>query len=438
MDSLPVSQPSYSIPSHSFREGRDHLLVDIVDHNRKQAEELAEQIGFYGYQVRHFINLHEFQGAITSGAPPSAVIMDASLESWTDNQVIQLKLTNLEANGFPYLFISNQEDIDSRLKAVQNGADAYFTRPVHIGLLVDALDQLILPEHPEPFRIMIVEDSPAQAKVFSYLLSQAGMEVVHVIDYRTLLKDIADFVPDLILMDINMPDYNGLELTRVIRQMEEFVSLPVVYLTSQVDKESQIAALGLGGDDYLTKTIDPDLLIAAVTSRVKRYRKLRSLMVRDSLTGLLNHTTIKERLIQEIARSSRFNKPLAYAMIDLDLFKKINDTHGHAVGDRVIKNLARFLRQRLRKTDSVGRYGGEEFAIILPETSGWYAGEMLDKLRKEFSGIHHGSVEDNIHVTFSCGVASYPEKLDAATLGEAADKMLYEAKRRGRNQVLLA
>ena len=156
------------------------------------------------------------------------------------------------------------------------------------------------------------------------------------------------------------------------------------------------------------------------------------------MTGLANHSKCKEYLETEWERAERQGKPLAFAMIDIDEFKGVNDTYGHWTGDMVITSLAKVLRQRLRKTDIVGRYGGEEFVVILPETDGPTAFAILDKIRDRFSRIHHASGDVGFFVTFSCGIATYPAAGDQARLTTAADEALYEAKRSGRNRVVSA
>ncbi len=195
--------------------------------------------------------------------------------------------------------------------------------------------------------------------------------------------------------------------------------------------------MSLAGDDFLVKPIDPLQLISAVTLRVRRARLLNSFMVRDELTGLFNHTSIREQLAREVVRSARLNTPLSFAMIDIDFFKKINDSYGHAAGDRVIKSLARLLKQRLRGTDIFGRYGGEEFAVIVTDTDASAAAKVLDEIRSVFSRLIHVSDSREFSVTFSCGVADVKDYPDAISISEAADKALYQAKKKGRNQVVI-
>ncbi len=311
-------------------------------------------------------------------------------------------------------------------------------KPVDIGALVDALDKVIVVVEPEPFRVLIVDDVEVQAKVNAMHLARADIHARMLTNPLAIVQTLEEFLPDLLLLDLYMPECTGLELAQVIRQIKTFVSLPIVYLSAETDREKQLVAVGLGGDDFLTKPIKPEHLISAVTSRIKRYREMRSLMLCDSLTGLYNHTSIRERLGQELARAARNKQPLALAMIDLDHFKKVNDTYGHATGDRVLKALTHLFTRRLRQSDVIGRYGGEEFTLILPNTTGDVALQVVDELREAFSQVLHSCEGQSFCLTFSCGVATFPKQPSLATLSEAADQAMYSAKRQGRNQVVLA
>jgi len=197
---------------------------------------------------------------------------------------------------------------------------------------------------------------------------------------------------------------------------------------------------GWGGDEFLTKPIDPGHLVAAVIPRVERYRMLRAMMVQDSLTGLINHSGLQQQLDFEVARARRQKTPLSFAMIDIDHFKKVNDSYGHPAGDRVLMSISRFLRQQLRKTDVVGRYGGEEFGSILTGTGGDPAQKVLDRIRDDFGRVEHPRGDSKFTVSFSAGIASLgaDASTSAGELVLAADQALYRAKKQGRNQVVLA
>jgi diguanylate cyclase (GGDEF)-like protein len=254
-----------------------------------------------------------------------------------------------------------------------------------------------------------------------------------------VLQNLLDFHPDLILMDLYMPIVSGAELAIMIRQMFEFVSIPIVFLSGEDDFAKHIEMMSLGSDDFLTKPIKANHLVAIVKSRLERLKTLRTYLARDSLTGLLNHTTFRGILSQEVYRCERQHLRMALAMFDLDNFKNVNDTYGHAAGDSVLKGFSRLLKQRLRKSDIIGRYGGEEFVALLFDTGTEDAYKVVDDLRVHFAHMEFRPASDRVlSVTFSGGVASFPEFITAKQLSDAADAALYQAKASGRNRIAIA
>ena len=220
----------------------------------------------------------------------------------------------------------------------------------------------------EPYRVLIVDDSRAQATHTERVLNSAGIVTRTLTEPIQAMDELAEFQPDLIILDMYMPACNGTELAQVIGHNDRYVSVPIIYLSAEDDLDKQLDAMSEGGDDFLTKPIKPRHLIATVRNRADRARSLKARMVRDSLTGLFNHTHTLQLLEDARFRAQRDEQPLTFAMIDIDFFKKVNDNYGHPMGDRVIKSLALFLKQRLRKSDCIGRYGGEEFAVVMPNT----------------------------------------------------------------------
>ncbi len=261
------------------------------------------------------------------------------------------------------------------------------------------------------------------------------MRVEELHDPLGILQPLVDLRPDLVLMDLYMPGCTGVELAAAIRQQEAFVGIPIVFLSQERERNLQLEALRLGGDDFLVKPVDPGHLASIVATRAQRGRVLRSHMVRDSLTGLLNHSAILDRLGAELARAERSGASLAVAMLDLDHFKAVNDTHGHTAGDRVLRALSHMLQQRLRKTDLVGRYGGEEFAVVLPGATAEAAQRILDDIRQSFRELDFVFGGATIRCTFSAGVADFPAHREVERLVPAADEALYAAKREGRDRV---
>ncbi len=411
--------------------------IFLVEDDTSQAQDLALQIGHFGYDVSIFHTPHAMKQQLQT-TRPAAIIMDivfpqdrlAGIEAIQDVQHMCAEI--------PVMFMSIRDDILARLQAVRVGGKAYFTKPVNIATLIDTLDELTNPTIPEPYRILIVDDDPDIGALYEQVLQHSAMETLFVKNPLLVMQPLIEFHPDLILMDVHMPECNGLELASVIRQQETFVGIPIVFLSTVTDVDEQLQAMGQGGDDFLTKDIQPEHLISAVQLRAQRSRMLRTTMVRDSLTGLLNHTTTKQQLAREVIQARRRHTSLSFAMLDIDKFKMINDSYGHPTGDRVIKSLSRMLQQRLRRTDIIGRYGGEEFAVMLPDTKGPTAVKVLDEIRADFAQIRQYTETDEFRVTFSCGIADFPTFQDPVVINKVADDALYRAKRQGRNCVVLA
>ncbi len=420
------------------RQGTDSRLIILMGNDPFLSRELSPQLGYFGYAAQTLSRPEGLRDEI-SGAAPSAIIADITTDG--SKAACMGSIRALKEAGelcVPVIFISDSNDPETHLQTVRIGGEAFFSKPVDISRLIDKLDSFRSPQDQEPYRVLIVDDEPILASHYELILKQANMITAVVTNPMEIMQPLSEFRPELILMDMYMPEYNGMELAKMIRQKETFVSIPIVFLSSEKDIEKQLTAMSLGGDDFLTKPIKASHLISSVASRIERYRILRFFMVRDSLTGLLNHTRTKEQLDIEISRIERTRSQLAFAIIDIDHFKMVNDNYGHFTGDQVIKSLSRLLQQRLRKSDTTGRYGGEEFAVILNDMDGQTAVKILDKIREDFAKIQHNCKGQKFEVTFSCGVAAFPLFGDSVQLTEAADGALYVAKRGGRNRVVLA
>ena len=247
-----------------------------------------------------------------------------------------------------------------------------------------------------------------------------------------------DFRPDLILMNIRFADVSGLHLAAVVRQQDAYANVPIVLLSAAESLESQVEAMRFEANDILITPVPQEFLISAVSNHVQRARALNQFISTDNLTGLLSHTAFLERLDVELERALRNGHHLAYALLDIDHLQAINETYGHLSGDSVLRSLARLLQKRLRRTDIVARYGGDELAVVLPETMGPNALKVLSGICGLFSEIRHHAAETAFLPTFSCGIATIPEWEDAVALHQAARAGLASARRQGGSQVVLA
>ena len=435
--SQPQLAPTYEIkPAPSSEpEADDAKLVYICDDDAMQAKLLMDHLLCFGYRPEAFDTTAELLKAVEV-RQPAVAIMDIMFPEGASEGTRVLAELRAKGKQFPAIFISGRNDFDARLNAIQAGGEAYFAKPIKPMDMVIALDQLTRKIEPEPFKVLVVDDEQGVAEYHKLILESAGMIVRTLQHPAEVLEMVGSFRPDLVLMDMYMPGCTGRDVAKLIRQIPDFVSLPIIFLSSETDREKQISAMSVGADGFLTKTIQPDELISSVSLRAERMRILRSLMARDSLTGLFNHTTTTQLLENAIVTARRDKVPLSFAMIDLDRFKSVNDTYGHPVGDQVLLAMARVLQQRLRSSDLVGRYGGEEFAVILPGISQEGAKQIMDQLRVDFSHVLFHAGEVNFSCTFSCGIAGHPDFDDVETLREAADKALYQAKHQGRNTVV--
>jgi diguanylate cyclase (GGDEF)-like protein len=300
-------------------------------------------------------------------------------------------------------------------------------------------------------KVLIAEDDMVSRRLLEATLTRWGYEVMVTRDgveaWQVLQGPDA---PPLAILDWMMPGMDGVEVCRKVRQREQELYIYLLLLTTKGRKENIIEGLDAGADDYLTKPFDPhELQVRLRTGKrivtlqaelIEAREALRIQATHDPLTGLWNRRAILEMLGNELARSRREGLPVAVAMADLDHFKRINDTYGHVVGDTVLCEAVSRMRALLRTYDAIGRYGGEEFLVVLPGCTSQDACKLAERLR---SGIAQESVKipgGAIDVTSSLGVAASDDIsiLDASALIRAADIALYRAKAEGRNRVELA
>ncbi|MGE6792224.1 diguanylate cyclase [Pseudomonas guineae] len=410
--------------------------IYILEDQLAIGENMRQTLNNFGYQAEHFSRIAELDAALQQQLP-DALIVDVNLpdESLTGLQYAA-GLQERLAEPLPLLVITTQNDFATHLKAVRVGAMGFFTKPVDIPQLENRLERCFSQQQGEPYRVLVIDDDRELASRFSLILRGANMRVEMLYEPAEIFARMRDFNPEVILLDVNMPDCTGPELAQIIRMNDEWLRVPIIYLSAETDINRQMSALIKAGDDFVTKPISDNALVAAVFSRAQRARLLSNALSRDSLTGLLKHADIKEQAAVELERALRSGKPASVGMLDIDFFKKVNDNYGHAAGDNVIRALANLLRQRLRRIDSLGRYGGEEFLVVLPDCTAEQAWGVLDEIRQRFAELTFIASGSEFSVTLSAGVASTADTSNSASeLLEKADQALYAAKHGGRNQV---
>jgi diguanylate cyclase (GGDEF)-like protein len=412
--------------------------VWMVDPAGRLDEHAAQQLSQHGFDVRRFADADALLGHAQSHAGRDAVVVvDAGpVGADLDGIALAERLQDRVARPLPIVFISDEGDLATRIRAVRAGGVGWLKQPVATEPLIDLLERVSERGSRAPYRVLIVENDRAQADACAAGLRRDGFEarIVEAVDLLTSLETMA---PDVLLMDLYLDGCLGSELAAVVRQDPRWVGLPIVFLSVEQDDTRQHRAIVRGGDAFLTKPLSSSRLAEVLSARAGRARVFRQQLLRDSLTGTLNHAALMAALTSEIAGALRRGTPLAFAMFDLDSFKAVNDRHGHAVGDRVLRAFSQLLKTRLRAGDTIGRYGGEEFGIVLPDISDAGAFALIDSLRMAFAEIEHASESGAFRVTVSAGIAACPHHTTAASVRDAADAALYRAKRGGRDRVEL-
>jgi len=284
--------------------------------------------------------------------------------------------------------------------------------------------------------VLIVDDSPSNIRVMAAVL-QERYRVKTATSGQQCLDMAIRHKPDLILLDIEMPGISGYDVLKELKQLDETRDIPVIFVTGRDNIEDEEMGLRIGAVDYITKPIRPVILSARVDTHItlKRQKdRLLKMAMHDQLTGLYNRHYMLDIVEQKIARARRHNTPLSVMIVDLDHFKRINDTHGHIVGDQILEHIGGFLNHQCRMEDTVTRFGGEEFMILMEPCSLNQANYKAEVIRHQISELK----PSDIPVTVSIGIAELSDTdTNFSQLLKRADDALYRAKAAGRNCTVL-
>ncbi|HCS29615.1 MAG TPA: diguanylate cyclase response regulator [Spongiibacteraceae bacterium] len=298
-------------------------------------------------------------------------------------------------------------------------------------------------------KILAIDDTPYNLDILKNGLEDEGFEMVTALSGRKGLELIDSERPDLVLLDIGMPEMDGHQVLQQIRLSDEYGDLPVIILTANTEDSNLARCLESGANDYVTKPFSFTALIARINNVVRTQSdardlnrdvaELRDLAYRDDMTGLLNRRAFFDRANAEFEIAKSSDEPMAVTILDIDHFKQINDTYGHAAGDEVLRKFGSLLKSSLRLHDIVGRIGGEEFAVCLPNTTPMQAYSILERLRTHLAKLEFFKNDDGSErpVTVSIGVVGKTDQKELDGLMILADMALYRAKNQGRNRTIV-
>jgi diguanylate cyclase (GGDEF)-like protein len=411
----------------------------VIGQHDELQDTVTEMLTMAGFRVTEHAELEDISAIPASVRPDILVIVGdatdfdtrATAAAWSSNRA-------LRPRGVILIDIGKGHD---QLGAVAAGVDAIF-HPDQIqddlAYYAKTLARIGVP----PSTVLLVEDDLAQAQLVASALESSNIRVNHADTAARAQEILSQEIPDLILLDVELPDIDGFTLARLIRQDPKYNLLPIVFLTAQGSISSHIEALRAGADDFLTKPIDQSvhLLLQVVITRAERGRRIREMVHKDGLTGLLNHATLMAELQNAVEYAQRHDEKFAFLMIDIDHFKRVNDRHGHLVGDQVLRHVAHLFQGVARASDLIGRYGGEEFGMVLRRSGRDGAGSVARKLQAALRERPAATKDgETVPVEVSIGIAVYPGDGPTGTkLAHAADVALYQAKTSGRNRIEFA
>ncbi|MDH5561383.1 MAG: diguanylate cyclase [Deltaproteobacteria bacterium] len=279
--------------------------------------------------------------------------------------------------------------------------------------------------------ILIADDDEDIRKLLKVYLKKLPYKIYEAVDGKEALVLVDKYEPDIILLDVDMPMFNGFEVSRTIRENQKFSLIYIIFVTSRSHSDDKVLGFNVGADDYITKPFDPKELKVRMERGIRHLNERKNANI-DSLTGLYNRYFFNVYLVQIIESSKRYKQKVSMILIDIDFFKKVNDTYGHSAGDKILVEVALFLKGFCRKTDIACRWGGEEFVLLLPNTENKDAAKIAERVRSEIESMKFPVIEK---LTVSLGVAEFQG--DEELWFQNADLALYNAKESGRNKVIV-
>lgn len=371
--------------------------------------------------------------------------LDAALINVTEehpDESFRLARDLRELPGFenlPLAFISGQPLVKNRVEAAHAGASLYLDKPLESDVLEKAVQHLVNIRQGGRPRILICDDDEFFCNTMALVLRNEGMIVRIINDPSQILETMQEYPPELLLLDVMMPAITGFEVCRMLRQIPRWQDLPIIFLTGQVGVEARLEAFRSGGDDYLPKPVVNEELLTRVKVRLDRARMLKDRSDKDMTTGLLLRRAFSEQLSAILAEAQRLKTTFTICLLDVDHFKKVNDSYGHLAGDKVLAGLGQLLSRRFRVDDLRGRWGGEEFILAFKRETLSTMHLAVHRVLDEFTKMKFtGDKGEEFSVSFSGGIAEYPKDGESVfELVQVSDRRLYLAKKRGRNQIVL-
>ncbi|MBV9774818.1 MAG: response regulator [Gemmatimonadetes bacterium] len=427
------------VPAPAAAEEDDRPLLLVVDDDAELVERLSMEASGRDLRVESVAGIREARRAVARRRP-DVVLLSLSSGEGADDGLAFLEQLADGSPPVPAVVLTEQTTFTDRVEVARRGGRGFLQKPVPPARVVDTLQQVLQRSAAGETKILAVDDDPQILAAIRALLEGRGLRVSTLDDPLQFWETLERTAPDLLMLDVDMPHLSGIELCRVVRNDPRWSGLPILFLTARVDAQTVERVFSAGADDYVSKPFVGPELVTRINNRLDRIHLHRTLAETDPLTGVANRRRSEEVISHFLRLASRQQKPLSVAVIDLDLFKQVNDRHGHAVGDEVLQRMAKLLLRAFRAEDVVARWGGEEFVIgMFGMDKGDGVQRLTQVLARTAEEEFEGAEGARFAVTFSAGIAEFPaDGADLASLYRAADAALYQAKAGGRNRVCAA
>ena len=439
----PIETTPTAIPARSSAPARK--MAYHLSRGEPPAAEIDRYLAEQGHDLNTFDGADELKELLVA-LPPHLVVVDAAFENALDEIGALVKRARAEVSErIWFVALANDAELPRRLRAVRAGCDAFIALPAKPEDVIARIGELIETERSNPYRIMIVEDDRSQTLFAESILRKAGMETLAITEGLSALDELDRFRPELILMDLYMPDVDGMELTALIREREAFISTPIVFLSGEHDADKHFEALNAGGDDFLSKPIRPKHLISAVTNRVRRARQMSSRQQAAPIVPpapAADGTVAREALLQRLAEClamedarTRAGGLVAFELEDAPILRvRLGETRA----ERLLSEIASFIAGHAGAHDMVARDGDAGFLLLNSDREGAQLGAYAASIRDRLSRETFAAAEGAAQLLLDAGVAAFQGSVgDALAMLEAAKAAVAKSRSVGKHGVFL-
>ena len=371
--------------------------------------------------------------------PPDVILLDIRFLNTIDNGLTLLNELAQHKPKIPTVIVTAAAKLSDRVIAVRRGGCSFIEKPALTQEIFNTILQVLQQQRDRP-KVMIVDDDPMSLVVLELLLNRWDIEVTTLQNPKQFWDVLESTSPDLLILDWNMPKYSGLDLCQAVRMSPLWHDLPIIFVSSNCDRETIHQLFAAGADDYLSKASVETDLYPRIFNRIERRRQSRQIADFDRLTGVYTYSRGIQSLTKLLQLATRNQQTLCVAILDLDLFKLVNDRYGHSMGDVILKQFGKLLRQYFRNEDVTMRWGGDEFLVGLYGANLQQSIQRLNTVLETWREQKILTIDkESISITFSVGVAEYPQNgTNLEILFRSMKMALYQAKAAGRNQIMAA